>query len=80
VGGGECSTDGLGAQMMTLGYLYRFSRDTDVYAVGYQVLNKNSASYTPFPPNDPQPAPGANVRSIGVGILHHFSVTASTKE
>jgi predicted porin len=80
VGGGDCSTDGLGAQMMTLGYLYRFSRDTDVYAVAYQVVNKNSASYTPFPPIDPQPAAGANVRSIGIGMLHRFSATAATKE
>jgi predicted porin len=80
VGGGDCATDGLGAQMMTLGYLYRFSRDTDVYAVAYQVVNENSASYTPFPPIDPQPTPGADVRSIGVGMLHHFSATASTKE
>jgi predicted porin len=80
VGDGTCSTDGLGASLMTLGYLYRFSRDTDIYAAAYQVLNKNSAAYTPFPPIDPQPSPGANVRSIGIGMLHHFSATASTKE
>jgi predicted porin len=80
VGGGDCSTAGLGAQMMTLGYLYRFSKDTDVYAVAYQVVNKNAAAYTPFPPIDPQPAPGANVRSIGIGVLHHFSATASSRE
>lgn len=80
VGAGECSTDGLGAKMMTLGYLYRFSPDTDVYAVAYQVINNNAATYSPFPPIDPIPAPGANVRSIGIGLLHHFSVTASTKQ
>jgi predicted porin len=80
VGDADCSTDGLGASMMTLGYLYRFSPDTDVYAVAYQVVNANSATYTPFPPIDPQPTPGANVRSIGIGILHHFSAYASTKQ
>jgi predicted porin len=80
VGDADCSTDGLGASLMTLGYLYRFSPDTDIYAVAYQVVNANSATYTPFPPIDPQPTPGANVRSIGIGILHHFSAYASTKE
>jgi predicted porin len=80
VGAGECSTNGLGAKMMTLGYLYRFSPDTDLYAVAYQVVNNNAATYSPFPPIDPIPAPGANVRSVGIGLLHHFSVTASTKQ
>lgn len=80
VGDADCSTDGLGARMMTLGYLYRFSPDTDFYAVAYQVVNANAASYTPFPPIDPQPTPGANVRSIGIGMLHHFSAYASTKQ
>lgn len=80
VGGGACSTDGLGASLMTLGYLYRFSPYTDIYAAAYQVVNESSAAYTPFPSIDPQPSPGANVRSFGIGVLHHFSVTASTEE
>jgi predicted porin len=80
VGDADCTTDGLGARMTTLGYLYRFSPDTDIYAVAYQVVNANAAAYTPFPPIDPQPTPGANVRSIGIGILHHFSAYASTKQ
>jgi len=80
VGDGECSTDGLGAKMMTLGYLYRFSPDTDVYAVAYQVINNNSATYSAFPPVDPVPTPGANLRSIGIGLLHHFSASASTRQ
>jgi predicted porin len=80
VGGGECSTEGLGARMITLGYLYRFSPDTDVYVAAYEVLNENSATYTPFPPIDPQPTAGAAVQSFGIGMLHHFSATASTKD
>ncbi len=78
VGDSPCSTDGLGARMLTLGYLYRFSPNTDVYAAAYHVVNKSSSTYAPFPPNDPLPAPGANLRSIGVGILHRFSATLST--
>jgi predicted porin len=80
VGNASCSTEGLGARMMTLGYLFRFSPNTDIYAAAYQVVNKRSAQYTPFPPIDPSPAPGANVRSIGIGLLHRFSVTASTAD
>lgn len=80
VGDAACSTDGLGAQMMTLGYLYRFSPNTDIYAVAYQVVNANAASFTPFPPIDPQPAPGADVRSVGIGFLHHFSAYATTRD
>lgn len=80
VGDADCSTEGLGARMITLGYLYRFSPNTDVYAAAYQVVNKNAASYQPFPPIDPLPAPGANIRSIGIGMLHHFSAYASTRD
>jgi hypothetical protein len=80
VGGAPCSTDGLGARMMTIGYLFRLSEDTDFYAAAYQVVNKRAATYAPFPPIDPLPAPGANVRSIGIGMLHHFSATASTPD
>ncbi len=80
VGDASCSTDGLGARMVTLGYLYRFSPNTDVYAAAYQVVNKNSATYQPFPPIDPLPTPGANVRSIGIGMLHHFSASISTRD
>lgn len=76
VGGGPCSTDGLGARLMTIGYLWRLAASTDVYAVAYQVVNQRAATYTPFPPIDPQPTPGANVRSIGVGMLYRFSATA----
>lgn len=80
VGNASCSTEGLGARMLTLGYLYRFSPDTQIYAAAYQVVNKNSSTYQPFPPIDPLPAPGANVRSIGIGMLHHFSASVSTRD
>jgi predicted porin len=80
VGSGACSTDGLGARMMTMGYLFRLSPHTDFYAAAYQVVNKRAATYAPFPPIDPLPAPGANLRSFGIGMLHHFSATASTSD
>jgi predicted porin len=80
VGSAACSTEGLGARMMTLGYLFRFSPETDIYAVAYQVVNADSSAYTPFPPIDPQPTPGANLHSFGIGFLHRFSAYASTKK
>ncbi len=80
VGDGFCSTEGLGARMMTIGYLFRMSPNTDFFAVAYQVVNKRSSTYAPFPPIDPLPSPGANLRSIGIGMLHRFSVTASSAE
>jgi predicted porin len=79
VGNGPCSTDGLGAHEMTLGYLYRAAPSTDFYAFAYQVVNNRAASYTPFPSVDPQPSPGSNVRSVGIGMLYRFSATASTE-
>jgi predicted porin len=78
VGDGSCSTDGLGARMMTLGYLFRMNPSTDFYAAAYQVVNKKASTYTPFPPIDPQPSPGANVRSIGVGMVYRFSASTGT--
>jgi|GEM_PF-824090 len=78
VGSSSCSTDGLGARMMTFGYLLRLAPSTDFYAAAYQVVNKKSATYTPFPPIDPQPTPGANIRSIGIGMLYRFSASTST--
>ncbi len=80
VGAGSCSTEGLGARMLTLGYLFRLSRATDFYAAAYHVVNNEAAQYAPFPPIDPLPTPGANVRSFGVGMLHYFSATASTPQ
>jgi len=77
VGGTTCSTDGLGATLGSLGYFYRFSKDTDVYAVGYRLINKASASYSTFPPLGGPAAPGADVQAFGIGMVHQFSATIS---
>jgi predicted porin len=79
-GGGDCSTDGLGSRMLTLGYLFRASPVTDFYAAGFAVMNEAAAAYGPFPPIAPLPAPGAAVKSVGIGMLYRFSATASTGE
>ncbi len=84
VGGGYCSTAGLSAEAVTVGYLYRASRVTDFYVAYYTIVNHRAASYTPFPPLPPLPAPGANVQSVSIAMVHHFSAqlarnTAETK-
>jgi predicted porin len=70
VGGAACSTNGLSAKLWTLGYVYSFSKRTDVYAAYFEVDNDRSAQYGVgfFQPV----APGADTRGIGLGILHSF--------
>jgi predicted porin len=71
----SCTTEGLGANMVALGYVYRLSKDTDFYAAGYRITNDASASFSTFPPlgAPPAPAPGADVQGIGIGMLYQFS-------
>jgi hypothetical protein len=78
VGGGDCSTDGLGANMAVLGYIYRASKNTDLFAAAYRIGNQDSASYTTFPPLGPA-GPGADIKGIGIGMLHQFSVTIAPR-
>jgi predicted porin len=75
INGEECSTNGLGANMGVLGYLYRVSKDTDFYAVGYRITNKFSASYSTFPALGGPAATGADVQGVGIGMLYQFSAT-----
>lgn len=72
-GGADCSTDGLGARQMTLGYLYRANEVTDLYAVAYRVENEKSSRYGTFPPGPPAPALGATTQAFGIGMLYRFS-------
>lgn len=74
VSGASCSTQGLGANMGVLGYIYRWSKNTDFFAVGYRIANKSSASYSTFPPQGGPAAPGVDVQGFGIGMLHEFSV------
>ncbi len=76
-GGASCSTDGLGATQLNLGYRYDFSRRTDVYVAYYQVINRAWGRYgvSPRPTlgaNGASAPPGAHYRGIGFGIEHSF--------
>jgi predicted porin len=73
VGGAACSSHGLGADYVTVGYIYRFSKRTEVYAAYYRLNNKDSAQYSPGPTvSTLAVAPGADTIAAGVGIIHFF--------
>ena len=73
VDGGDCSTAGLGAFSTTLGYVYRFSKNTDIWVSAYRITNDRSAAYTTSPALGAY-VPGADIEAIGIGFLHSFSV------
>jgi predicted porin len=72
VGGAACSTTDLGADMWSLGYIYRFSKRTEVFAAYYRINNKQSGSYGGQPAVGAQIAPGADTEGFGVGMIHYF--------
>lgn len=73
VGGAACSTSALGADYMTLGFIYRFSKRTEVFAAYYRLNNKQNAQYSPGPTvSTLAVAPGADTAAMGVGMIHFF--------
>jgi predicted porin len=67
-----CSTTEMGADYVTLGYIYRFSKRTEVFAAYYRLNNKASGTYSPQPVVGASIAPGADTVGAGVGMLHVF--------
>jgi predicted porin len=73
VGGASCTTGGLGAKYMTVGYIYHFSKNTEGFIAYYRMVNKDSAQYSPGPMvNGATIAPGADTSAAGVGMTHYF--------
>jgi predicted porin len=72
VGGAACSTRDLGADYWALGWIYRFSKRTEVFATYYRLNNKPSGTYSPQPIVSAPIAPGADTVAAGVGIIHFF--------
>jgi predicted porin len=75
VGGAACSTTGLAATDLAIGYLYRVNKSTDFFAVAYRISNEASASYSTSPAlgAPPPTAPGVMVEAFGIGMLYSFS-------
>jgi predicted porin len=73
VGGGACSTAGLGAKYVTIGYLYALTEKTNIHVIGYRVFNDVSSQHVTFPALGPMAA-GADQMGVGIGIIHSFGV------
>ena len=71
VGGGACSTRGLGATQWVVGWLMAFSKTTEVYLVAQWLDNEPSATYATLPPIAGA-VPGARYTAAGFGITHFF--------
>jgi len=72
VGGAACSTRGQGANYWALGYIYRFSKRTEIFAVYYRLDNRESGTYSPQPIVGGTISPGADTVAAGIGLLHYF--------
>ena len=72
VGGAACSTHAIGANYMTTGYIYRFTKRTEVFAAYYRLSNKENGTYSPGPIVGASIAPGADTIGVGVGMVHYF--------
>jgi len=73
VGPLACVTTDLGAKYMTLGYVYRFSKRTEIFLAYYKMDNQRSAQYSPGPfVNGTTIAPGADTQAWGFGMWHYF--------
>jgi predicted porin len=72
VNGDTCTTKGLGANEVALGYIYRFSRSTDFFAAAFRLTNSKSGQYT-IANLQGTAAPGADAEVFGIGIVHQFS-------
>lgn len=74
-GGGDCSTKGLGASQLGLGYSYSMGKSFDLFAAYYQMVNNRSS--TMGIGNAPAPATGGDIRGVGVGFLYTFAATVA---
>ena len=73
VGGLSCITTDLGARYYTVGYLYRFSKNTEGYLAYYKMDNRRNAQYSPGPTvSGNAVAPGADTDAYGIGLWHAF--------
>jgi predicted porin len=72
VGNGACSTKAIGATFWSIGWIYRFSRRTELFAAYYKLNNAMNGTYSPQPIVGPTIAAGADTTGGGVGILHFF--------
>jgi predicted porin len=73
-GGIACSTKDMGANWVNVGWVYRFSKRTEVFLTYYKLTNKQSGTYSvqPIVAVSNVMAPGGDIESYGLGIVHYF--------
>lgn len=69
VGGGACTTNGLGVSGWSSSYVYALAPNTDVYASVWNTRNGRSAQYTTL---DRSAVPGEKQTGLGVGLQFAF--------
>jgi predicted porin len=74
---GNCTTNGLGARQLTLGYGYAFSKRTEGFLFYTKLANKDAATYTLTIGGAADVTTGAfgvgsDPRALGLGIRHTF--------
>lgn len=71
-GGAACSTAGLGAKQLALGYDYSLDRDTALYVFWSQIANDAAAAYNFGVSGAPAAAVGADPKALALGIRYRF--------
>jgi hypothetical protein len=72
LGGGACTTSGLGATLASAGYLYAINDSLNVYVANY-IRDNAPARHSTFPPLN-NFAPGQDITGVGLGIFYSFAV------
>lgn len=70
--GGSCSTSGLGAKHVALGYAYDVDRATSLYAFFSRVNNDIAAAYNFGVSGAPAAGVGADPQALALGIRYRF--------
>ena len=70
--GASCSTSGLGAQQIALGYFYDMDTVTTVYAIWSSIRNEEAAAYNFGVSGAPAAGVGADPQALALGIRYRF--------
>lgn len=70
--GADCSTAGLGARQLALGYDYGLDRDTSLYAFWSKIGNDSAAAYNFGVSGAPAAGVGADPQALALGIRYRF--------
>jgi predicted porin len=70
--GGTCSTSGLGAKQLAIGYDYAVDTTTNLYVFWSRITNESAAAYNFGVSGAPAAGVGADPTALALGIRHKF--------